>query len=109
MDPRGYTAEHFELMAQVASWLPGVRAELQEHTYAYFSFGSWWFTFLRAGRMYRVVYDGKESDLRLESGKSAPHSQWIATWEQIELVRFEELPAGDDLQRAIRSLIERLT
>jgi hypothetical protein len=109
MDVHDYTAEHFKLMTDLALWLPDICAQLKEHTYSYKFFGSWWFTFAKAGRMYRVIYDGKENELRLELGSLAPDSQWVAIWEQIESVHFQEFLDGDDLQRAARSLVERHT
>lgn len=95
-------------MTKVAEWLPDIYGQLMEHTYGYSSFGSWLFTFKKSGQTYRVVYDGKENDLRLELGKYYLDKKHVNAWEKIELIRFQE-PKDKPDQQIIFSLIERNT
>ena len=74
-----YPIQHFHLMARVAKDLKSFGIQMLEASYAYKSFGSWWFAYQIKGENYRVVWDGRDGSLRLDAdnGFKAPFSyQW---------------------------------
>ena len=92
---------HFQAMAKLAADLRTVPAQILEHAYNYGAFGSWWTTVQRKGFTFRIVFDGKERQLRLEStGTATGAGSWeaLASW-----------PMGDDDGvTAIRQAVDRL-
>jgi hypothetical protein len=68
-----YSARHFEMMAQVATEFSALPAQILEHNYNPESFGSWWFTFRRKGRVYRMVFDGRDNFLSLQDAANNFH------------------------------------
>jgi hypothetical protein len=72
MEAQDYPISHFALMERLARHLASIPAQILEHSYNYEFFGSWSFTFRRSGKIHRVLYNGKEFDVTLESaeGKS---------------------------------------
>jgi hypothetical protein len=84
MDPQEYPVRHFESMAELAAELRTVPAQVLEHAYHYSAFGSWWTTLRRTGIAFRIVFDGKEGQLRLEqAGRVTEAESWEAlhTWQ----------------------------
>lgn len=77
MDALDYPIEHFSLMSEIAKRMKGMSAQILRHEYNYESFGSWWFTFRWHGDLHRVLYDGKEFTLTVETAverqKSTQH------------------------------------
>jgi len=61
-----YTIGHFQMMTEIATRLAPLSAQILEHHYNYESFGSWWFTFRRAGREFRIMFDGRDEWLFLQ-------------------------------------------
>jgi hypothetical protein len=66
MKGHDYPFKHFEMMHELAGRLRDTSVQLLAHSYHYETFGSWWFTFMRHGERYRVVFDGKDFVLRFE-------------------------------------------
>jgi hypothetical protein len=68
-------------MARLAAELRMLPAQVLEHAYHYSAFGSWSTTLRRKGIAFRIVFDGKERQLRLEQADTATES-WEAchTW-----------------------------
>ena len=71
------------MMAEIAARLKSTPALILEHSYSYEAFGSWWFTFRRSGKMFRVVCDGRDKYLSLEQAVAADGSKVGAEWESI--------------------------
>ena len=70
-------------MAEIAFRLKSISSLILEHSYSYESFGSWWFIFRRTGQKYRVVFDGRDKYLSLESAVVSDGSKTIAEWQSI--------------------------
>jgi hypothetical protein len=66
MEEQDYPIKHFEMMREVATRLALLPAVILEHNYSYKSFGSWWFTFRRSGREFRIVFDGRDDFLYIQ-------------------------------------------
>src|SRR2546428_13987418 len=83
MEEQEYPLQHFQLMAKLAGDLVTIPAQILAHEYNYNAFGSWWTTVLRRGIVFRVVFDGKERELRLErAARSGPADTWedLCSW-----------------------------
>jgi hypothetical protein len=83
MESHDYPIEHFRMMAEVAARLKSALALILEHSYSYESFGSWWFTFKRSGKKFRVAFDGRDKYLSLERGVVADGSKIIGEWQSV--------------------------
>ena len=66
MEEQDYPIKHFEMMTEIATRLASLPTLILEHNYSYKSFGSWWFTFRRSGREFRVVFDGRDDSLYIQ-------------------------------------------
>ena len=81
MESQEYPLQHFQLMAKLAGDLVAMRAQILEHGYHCNAFGSWWTTLQRRGIVFRIVFDGKERELRLER---ATRSDKAESWEELD-------------------------
>jgi len=68
MDSHDYPATHFRAMAELATRLGELPAQVLEHQYSYNHFGSWWMTVLFRGTTFRFVFDGKDRQWVFERG-----------------------------------------
>jgi hypothetical protein len=68
MEAQDYPIKHFETMTEIAKALVSLSALILEHNYSYNTFGSWWFSFRRSGREFRIVYDGRDDFLYIQDG-----------------------------------------
>ena len=84
MESHDYPIEHFQMMAELAVRLKSAPAHILEHSYSYESFGSWWFTFKRSGKKFRVAFDGRDKYLSLERGVIADGSKIVAEWQAVD-------------------------
>jgi hypothetical protein len=91
---------HFQLMVQVADHLRALPAQILEHHYQYDAFGSWWTTLKRRGQLFRVVFDGKERELRLERATGGRRTEWRPV--------FSRLAGDTDAGQALRDIINEL-
>jgi hypothetical protein len=66
MKAQDYPIEHFKFMSELAIGLASTPAQILEHRYNYESFGSWWFKCKFSGKVYRVVYDGRDDCISIE-------------------------------------------
>jgi hypothetical protein len=66
MEEQDYSIKHFEMMTEIATRLALLPAVILEHNYSYKTFGSWWFTFRRSDREYRIVFDGRDDFLYIQ-------------------------------------------
>jgi hypothetical protein len=100
-----YPIEHFELMANVARHLKSIEVQLLRSEYYYESFGSWWFTFQKEGKDYRIVYDGRELELRFECDPTPEkvHGVYMTNWTEVTVRSVADLKTA-----ALRSSIEDL-
>jgi hypothetical protein len=77
MEAQEYPLQHFQLMAKLAGDLITIPAQILAHEYRYNAFGSWWTTVQRRGIVFRIIFDGKERELRLERAtKSGQADSW---------------------------------
>ena len=67
MHSHDYTIAHFEQMKELAVRLAELPAEIRLHEYNYEVFGSWILELRFKGIRFRLVYDGKENELRLDN------------------------------------------
>lgn len=88
------------MMSEVAARLKSVPALILEHSYNYESFGSWWFTFKRSGKKFRIVFDGRDKHLSLEEAVAAGGSKIATEWRSIDA---KQLP-----ERGVESLISEV-
>jgi hypothetical protein len=82
MKSQMYPLRHFETMTTLARELATLPAQILEHAYNYGDFGSWWTTVQRKGIIFRVVFDGKDHQLRLEQAETGDASKWevLCSW-----------------------------
>jgi hypothetical protein len=80
MEAREDSRRHFQLMAKRAGDLATIPARILAHEYRHDAFGSWWTTVRRRGDVFRIVFDGKERELRLER---ATESGQAESWEDL--------------------------
>jgi hypothetical protein len=80
MEAREDSRRHFQLMAKLAGDLGTIPARILAHEYRHDAFGSWWTTVRRRGDIFRIVFDGKERELRLER---ATESGQAESWEDL--------------------------
>ena len=83
MESHDYPIEHFRMMSEVAARLKSIPALILEHSYSYESFGSWWFTFGRSGKKFRLVFDGRDKYLNLEQALVNDGSKIMTEWESV--------------------------
>ena len=83
MDAHDYPIHHFTRMADFATELKSLPAQVLEHSYSYESFGSWWVTVRCRGISFRIVFDGKEGQLEIQrsASKTPPYAWGGAVWE----------------------------
>src|SRR4051812_7565170 len=95
-----YPIEHFQLMEKVARYLESIEVQLLSSEYHYQSFGSWWFTFQKKGENYRVVYDGKDFELRFEDNPipTKIHGVFITEWKELVVLSAAD-STGPPLQK----------
>jgi len=108
MEATEYPIEHFELVTKIARQLKALSIQILVHEYHYESFGSWWFTFRRLGEKYRLLFDGKDSVLRLEVKTGATKNQgvFLTKWEDVasEAIAIQSSPTVDQ----VLALIQRI-
>ena len=80
MEAQDHALRHFQLMVELADNLRTLPAQILEHRYEYSAFGSWWTTLQRHGMTFRIVFDGKEQQLRLDR---ATASGKAGDWEEL--------------------------
>ena len=78
MESQEHPLRHFQGMVELAGELRSLPAQILEHTYNYSAFGSWWTTVQRRGITFRIVFDGKEGQMRLEQARPGAATQWEA-------------------------------
>ena len=72
--------EHFKMACTIAENLHAMEIQLLRHEYYYESFGSWLIEYLRAGERFRIVFDGKDREIRLDANLG----DWMkANWKEI--------------------------
>ena len=100
--------EHFQLIERVARYLESIEVQLLSSEYSYQTFGSWWLTFQKKGENYRMVYDGRDFELRLENDPipTKVHGVFISEWTELVALSAADLK-GVALQSAIEELIQR--
>jgi uncharacterized protein (DUF433 family) len=84
MDAQDYPVRHFARMAQFATELKSLPAQVLGHGYSYESFGSWWVTFRFGGIPFRLTLDGKERRLVVErsTSRKPPYAWENDVWER---------------------------
>lgn len=82
MDPQDFPIRHFSQLAEIAAELKALPAQVLDHGYSYQSFGSWSTVMRYRGILIRVLFDGKEGELRLQRSASVkPPYDWAdASW-----------------------------
>ena len=100
MNPQDYPVQHFETMAELARELRTLPAQVLEHAYHCSAFGSWWTTLRRKGIAFRIVFDGKERQVRLEQAGTGTEAE---SWEALH-----SWPADGEGANAIREVVARL-
>jgi hypothetical protein len=113
MNALDYPIDHFSLLFEIAKRMKGMSAQILRHEYHYESFGSWWFTFRRHGELHRLLYDGKEFMLTVEtvverqkSTQNFPNAHGVF-WKQIS-----SIPIADQKKPTVEqvvTLLERIT
>ena len=99
---------HFQLMTSVVKYLQTIDADIWVTEYQNpGSFGSWLFIFRLNGDRYRILYDGKERRLVLETESDTPSSSYFPnSWD--ERAFYEITDKGEDLEAKIQRLIETI-
>lgn len=95
-----YTITHFQMMTDIATRLVPLSAQILAHNYNHEAFGSWWFTFRRAGREFRIVFDGRDEWLYLQDAAD--------NFRDIKIRRLKK-PTADNLVCETCSLVMKKT
>jgi hypothetical protein len=84
MESQDYPVLHFSQMAEFASALKALPAQVLEHDYSYEAFGSWSMAVRYRGVPLRVVFDGKDGHVSVQrsASRNAPYVWEAPTWEQ---------------------------
>jgi|GEM_PF-2462506 len=103
-----YPIEYFDLMSRVALYLGSIEAQLLSSEYSYETFGSWWFAFMKKGNRYRVVYDGRDFELRFEKDpvQGKVHGVYITQWKEVLVLQVGD-QNGPHLQKSTEQLIQQ--
>lgn len=96
---------HFELMIFLASFFNTLPAQILEHQYSPCSFGSWWCTFRKSGKIYRITYDGRDGFISLEIDISNSHISGKPDWKDIGHKKAEILYNNENIMSGIKSLL----
>lgn len=80
MKGQDYPVEHFRMASKIAEGLRAKDIQLLRHEYHYQAFGSWLIEYMRAGERFRIVFDGRDSQLRIDVNLG----DWMeANWKEI--------------------------
>jgi len=66
MNAFDYPIHNFAQIKELAIALKAISAQILHYEYSHESFGSWFLTVRRDGKMYRVLFDGKDRMYSLE-------------------------------------------
>jgi hypothetical protein len=71
-------------MADLASGLKALAAQVLDHSYSYESFGSWWVILRYRGIPFRIVFDGRDGRVVIQRSDSRkpPYDWEVAVWER---------------------------
>src|SRR5436190_20930375 len=97
--------KHFELMKSVASYLRSVDVQMLEQEYHYRTFGSWSFVIQIKGDNFRIVWDGRDGELLLNSdeGYKAPFGyEWI-DWLTVPISRDSTADIFDEIKKLVET------
>jgi len=102
MESQDFPIQHFEMMQELATCLKTVPVQILVHQYDYDAFGSWWIEFMRSGQRFRIIFDGKEQNLRLETSIG---NQLKVEWQEMIV---EEVPdeSPEVIITRVRSLLD---
>ncbi|MDM7920891.1 MAG: hypothetical protein QUS14_01215 [Pyrinomonadaceae bacterium] len=85
-----YPVEHFRMMCKIAEGLRAKDIQLLSHEYHYQAFGSWLIEYMRVGERFRIVFDGKESQLRIDVNLG----DWMkVNWKEVNAQTVSKLDA----------------
>jgi hypothetical protein len=103
MEPQDDPVLHLSRMAEFASALRALPAQVLEHNYSYEAFGSWSVVLRYQGVPLRVVFDGKERHVSVQRSPSsrAPYEWEDPTWDRA--VGPEDGSLWQDLVEAVRT------
>ncbi|HKB16493.1 MAG TPA: hypothetical protein VKF62_10520 [Planctomycetota bacterium] len=101
MEDKDYPVEHFRRMVRLAEDLRTVPAQIMEHAYHHEAFGSWVTTVGRRGRLFRIVFDGKEREVRLERATTTGDTR---RWGEVG----SSAATGPSDAQAIAEMVDRL-
>lgn len=62
-----YQEKYFKMMFTLTKELGSIPVLILEQGYTYEAFGSWWFSYKKSGIKYRMVFDGRDEILRIET------------------------------------------
>jgi hypothetical protein len=86
MDAQDYPIAHFARMQELATALKGLPAQVLHHQYDYEIFGSWFLTMRHNGRVFRLMFDGKDQMFYLEASgdRESPYHWSHVIWEHAD-------------------------
>jgi hypothetical protein len=84
MESQDYPVLHFSRMAEFASALKALPAQVLEHDYSYEAFGSWSMVVRDRCVLLRVIFDGKQRHVAVQrsTSRKAPYVWETPGWEQ---------------------------
>jgi len=82
MDALDHPIRYFEDMLALASAFKQLHAQIQEQSYHYEAFGSWFIVVRYKGIRFRVVFDGRDQEFLIErfTSKKSPDDRTEALW-----------------------------
>ncbi len=104
MDGHDYPPHHFRLMATLAEAFKPLPAEIRSHSYSPEAFGSWCLVVRCKGVRLRLIFDGRDSEYRLERSTSRkPPDEWQPTAWRMPAGSGGSLPTDQILQAVLDS------
>lgn len=99
--------DHFQLMTNVVKYLRSIDGEMWVAEYQYpGGFESWLLIIRLKGERYRVLYDGRDKRLVLETESDTPISSYFPThWAERATAEVSD-PRGALFERQIQGLLE---
>lgn len=95
-------------MQKVAQHFSSISALICEQNYNYEIFGSWWCIFKISGKSYRLIFDGRESTLSLQTNASGSVNDRRQMWGETHFRPVNSNSSNDVILSEIKALLTKL-
>jgi hypothetical protein len=94
-------------MSALSAQMAVFEVQLLETHYSYSHFGSWWFTFEKYGKIFRISFDGRDYSLSLDTNIRLVDRVWMVTWKQLLVEYLERDFQPETTLKMVISFIEK--